>query len=408
MLCNIFSNFLEKEKLLTNFAFDRRIEMNVYVHIPFCRRKCIYCDFYSVGERCADWPALTDALLHEAGERLPDFPSGEWPSTLYIGGGTPSLMPDAEFRRLASGLLSFYKDTVSEFTIEVNPDDVTPRKIEAWKSSGVNRVSMGVQSLCDAELKAVGRRHDSACAMSAARMLREAFGNISLDVMFGLPGQSLESLENTLRGVIALQPDHVSVYSLMYEENTALTRLRDTGRLREADDDLSARMFSLVHSMLLKAGYGQYEISNYARPGFESRHNGLYWRGLPYAGLGPGAHSYDGKRLRSANIPDFKRYIDRFATANPNMPARNGAPISTEEILSDDELREEMVMTRLRIREGIPLQEYCARFGETAYNRLVVAANPWLESGMLRRHGDALSLTPEGVMISDEIMSSLF
>lgn len=382
--------------------------MNVYVHIPFCRRKCIYCDFYSVGERCADWPALTDALLREAAGRLPDFPCGQWPSTLYIGGGTPSLMPEAEFRRLAKGFLSFFRDAVGEFTVEVNPDDVSSRKIELWKSVGVNRVSIGVQSLVDGELKAVGRRHDSACAVAAARMLREAFGNLSLDVMFGLPGQTLESLEKTLRGVMELNPDHISVYSLMYEENTALTRLRDLGRLREADEDLSARMFRMIRSMLLEAGYGQYEISNYARPGFESVHNGLYWRGFPYAGIGPGAHSYDGDRRRTANIPDFHRYIDSFATVLPDERIPVGSGVRSEEILSDDELREEMIMTRLRIREGIPLRQFRDRFGPSACDRLLSGAAPWLERGLLMRHGDALSLSPEGVMISDEIMSSLF
>ena len=369
--------------------------MNIYVHIPFCRRKCLYCDFYSVGERLADWSRMVDALLAEARMRVPESVPGDYPSTLYIGGGTPSLIPGEEFTRLAQGLLSLAGE-VREFTIEVNPDDVTPEKAAVWRAAGVNRVSMGVQSLVDAELKAISRRHTAEEARRAAAILRDNFGNVSLDVMFGLPGQTLSSFETTVSGVTGLRPDHVSAYSLMYEERTALTRMRDSGTIEEADENLSVEMYMMLRDMLGAAGYEQYELSNYATPGHRSLHNSLYWLGLPYTGLGPAAHSYDGIRTRRANLPDFRRYL------------RNPAAAFEEEVLSDDELREEMIMTRLRTREGLSLDEYGSRFGEASLRALLHHAGKHLSSGRLRMVAYRLALTPSGVMLADDIISSLF
>lgn len=377
----------------------------VYVHVPVCRRKCLYCDFYSVGEKLANWPAFVDAVLAEA-----DCRKGEWlsvpsapglssqgsPHTLYIGGGTPSLMPEKEFARLAGGLLALCGD-VDEFTIEVNPDDVSLAKADLWRGCGVNRVSMGVQSLCDAELKAVGRRHTAVTARNAYDVLRGKFGNISLDLMFGLPLQTIESLRTTLDGFAEMDPEHVSAYSLMYEERTALTRLRDAGRVEEAPEDLSAEMFELVNVVLSYAGYEQYEISNYAKPGRRSLHNSSYWRGCAYAGLGPGAHSYDGVRIRSYNPADLAGYV-----------AAMGCPEPAVEELSDDELREEMIMTRLRTRGGLDLDEFGMRFGEGAKKRIMRDADKFLKAGLVRMTGARLALTHSGVMVSDEIMSALF
>lgn len=395
----------------------------VYVHIPFCRRRCLYCDFYSVGERLASWPGFVDALLDEAQRRLPEFVSAKSVAsqkaggdfTLYIGGGTPSLMPHDEFTRLSRGLLTLY-GTPAEFTLEVNPDDVTREKVSAWRADGVTRVSMGVQSFVDSELRAIGRRHDSQTARRAFQMLRGEFDNISLDLMFGLPGQTVASLEQSVTELIALGPEHVSVYSLMYEERTAITRLRDSGKLSETPEEDSAQMFSLVNESLRGAGYERYEISNYSRPGFRSRHNSLYWQGNPYIGLGPGAHSYNGNRTRLYNLPDIKAWLA-------------GAP-GQEERLSDEELREEMIMTRLRTAEGLNLGEYGVRFGNGALKSLLKSAAPWLASGELewggnrgglsekkaassfdvqeQTDGTCLALTTSGVMISDEIIVSLF
>ena len=389
----------------------------LYIHIPFCRRRCLYCDFFTVGERLADWPVYVDAILAEA--RFRRVPVNEY--TLYIGGGTPSLMPPEEFNRLANGIQQLYGTPV-EFTIEVNPDDVTPQLARVWKQAGVSRVSMGVQSLVDDELKAIGRRHDSATAINAYQILRSQFENISLDLMFGLPGQSLDSFDCSINGVLELRPEHISAYSLMYEERSALTKLRDMGRIEETDEDDSCAMFELLSHRLKEAGYEQYEISNYAL-GSEnrSRHNSLYWAGAPYIGLGPGAHGYDGQRLRTHNVQDIKHYIDFWNSSqgqvNVPEPSQGQANVpehvAQTEILTDSDLREEMVMTRLRTREGLDLAEFKSKFGALCYEALLKSAFPHLRAGKLEilsdePEGHYLALTHKGIFISDDIISSLF
>lgn len=372
----------------------------VYIHIPFCARKCVYCDFYSVGARLADWPRLVSALLDEARVRVPELTgAGAKCDTLYIGGGTPSLLPPGEFGRLAAGVLSL-TGPVSEFTVEVNPDDVTGELADAWRGAGVDRVSMGVQSLVDDELRAIGRRHDSRRAREAYDTLRRRFGNVSLDLMFGLPGQTRRSLRESVAGVIDMRPEHVSVYSLMYEERTALTRMRDSGRIDETPEEESAAMFADITEMLDSAGYEQYEISNYSLPGFRSRHNSAYWSGEPYVGLGPAAHSYDGLRTRRANAPDVRAYISRWLDG--------GGDAVTVETLTDDELREEMIMTRLRTRGGIPLEEFRRRFGAVAFRSLLSTSRRWVAAGLMEERDGTLALSRRGVMVSDEIIVSLF
>lgn len=372
----------------------------VYIHIPFCARKCVYCDFYSVGARLADWPRLVSALLDEARIRVPELTgAGAKCDTLYIGGGTPSLLPPGEFGRLAAGVLSL-TGPVSEFTVEVNPDDVTGELADAWRGAGVDRVSMGVQSLVDDELRAIGRRHDSRRAREAYDTLRRRFGNVSLDLMFGLPGQTRRSLRESVAGVIDMRSEHVSVYSLMYEERTALTRMRDSGRIDETPEEESAAMFADITEMLDAAGYEQYEISNYSQPGFRSRHNSAYWSGEPYVGLGPAAHSYDGLRTRRANAPDVRAYISRWLDG--------GGDAVTVETLTDDELREEMIMTRLRTRGGIPLEEFRRRFGAVAFRSLLSASRRWVAGGLMEERDGTLALSRRGVMVSDEIIVSLF
>ncbi len=379
--------------------------MRMYVHVPFCRRKCIYCDFFSVGERLADWPAFVGSLLAEGCQRVGSFADDDSDtvssSSLYIGGGTPSLMPADEFRRLADGLLELCPDGPEEFTIEVNPDDVSADKAAVWRAAGVNRVSMGVQSLVDSELQTIGRRHTADAAVKAYGMLRKSFRNISLDLIFGLPGQTEDSLLHTVEGFLDMSPEHISAYSLMYEEQTALTRMRDSGAIAETPEVDSVEMFSMVSGMLADAGYEQYEISNYARDGYRSIHNSAYWHGLPYLGLGPGAHSYDGLRTRRANRPDLKAW----------QGAESGFPY-TEEILSDDEFREEYIMTRLRTREGISLDDFARSFGASERARLLRQARqftaPAGSEPLLSRTDSSLSLTKSGIMLSDEVISSLF
>lgn len=392
----------------------------IYVHIPYCRRKCLYCDFYSGGVRGADWPCFIDAILRESEER-----KGEWeglhPHTLYIGGGTPSLIPPKEFRRLIKGLadiIGFPPDNLREFTVEVNPEDVTPELCSVWREAGVNRVSMGVQSFVDEELRLAGRRHTAAQAEKAYRILRKNFDNISLDLIFGLPGQTSESLDKSLNRIVELHPEHVSVYSLMLEEGTAMTELCRTGRLRTADDELSLRMFKAVTATLENGGYEQYEISNYSMAGYESVHNSSYWKGLPYLGLGPSAHSYDGAHIRRANPADLKGWMVRFGNKEAeackeecekrNTPYyTDTTPYYIEERLSDTELFDEMILTRMRMREGLDLNEVRDSFGSQAATRLLNNALKPMTDGSLKIEDDHLRLTRRGIMIADDVILTL-
>lgn len=369
----------------------------IYIHFPFCRRKCIYCDFYSVGERLADWEAFARAVENEFS--VSSLPFEVFPS-LYMGGGTPSLAPPeliSRFRRMIPV-------EVGEFTIEVNPDDVTEEKARAWREVGVNRVSMGIQTLNDDELKAIGRRHTADQAEKAYSILRKYFSNISLDLIFGLPGQTLSSLSATLDRFIEMRPEHISAYSLMYEERTALTRMRDSGKVEEIPDEDSVEMFRLVTSKLKEAGYERYEISNYALPGYRSHHNSNYWKGIPYIGLGPSAHSYDGDRTRRYNLPDLALYIKEYG----DQIKEYGDHIKEYEFLSEEELREEMIMTRLRMIEGLDLLEFEDRFGKEERISLEKRAKPFLSSGDLIYMHNHIALSESGVMISDEIISELF
>ena len=375
----------------------------LYIHIPFCRKKCIYCDFYSVGERKADWPKYIDAVLKEWKDRRHEL-LGTGEVTIYIGGGTPSLIPAAEFIRLAEHLKEPLVEAginISEFTVEVNPDDVSEEKALVWKKAGVDRISMGVQSLNDTELKLIGRRHDSACAVKAYHILRNHFSNISLDIMFGLPAQTLDSLRETVSGMIALRPEHLSAYSLMYEERTAITRMRDMGMVEEVPEESSVEMFRLISDMFPAAGYERYEISNYSLPDCRSIHNSDYWRGFPYVGLGPGAHSYDGERVRKWNIPDVRKYIESVNRGDFEI-------LVESETLGSDELREEMIMTRLRTAEGLDTEEFRSRFGTISCRTFMNKAEKYISTGFMEREDAFIRLTDKGVMISDDIISDLF
>lgn len=321
--------------------------------------------------------------------------------TVYIGGGTPSLMPAEEFTRLCSYLKQYLTD-VEEFTIEVNPDDVCEDKLKVWKACGVNRLSIGIQSFDDKVLRALGRRHDAASARSAYLLARKYFDNISIDLMFGLPGQTLEMWQCDLKEAVDMHPQHISAYSLMYEEGTALTVLRNNGRLEEAPEPVSERMFLILIEELKKAGYDHYETSNFALPSFRSIHNSSYWLQLPYIGLGPSAHSYDGLKTRRANKPDIRSYLDYWAPTD----AEKKSPISIYEmeLLSFGELIEEYVMTRMRMREGIPIDDFRHKFGESALATLLGNCYPLLERGVLVSDDKNIAIKESEILISDSII----
>lgn len=303
----------------------------LYIHIPFCRAKCAYCDFYSGPLRTFNPEAYTRALARELEARAAQ---SQRFSTVYIGGGTPSSVPPellTPFLELADG----------EATVEVNPEDVTDHYARRLRAAGANRVSMGVQSLDDEELRAIGRRHDRQRAISAFHSLRGAgFDNISLDLIYGLPGQDTDSWRRSLNGVLDLAPEHLSAYILSYEPGTLLHTRRATGRITETDDETIAAMYGELCSATRAAGFSHYEISNFALPGRRSRHNSSYWDLTPYLGLGPGAHSFDGT-LRSHNPADLRAYL-----ANP-------AGVNVIESENADERHNDMLLTALRTARGI-------------------------------------------------------
>lgn len=375
----------------------------LYVHVAYCRSKCIYCDFFSAGDRIADWRKYVDALCSEFRYRIEEL---AWPlRTIYFGGGTPSLLPEREFMRLCAFLKPFM-ETVEEFTIEVNPDDVSEDMLAVWKRGGVTRLSMGIQSFDDSVLRAIGRRHDGHTAVQAYRMARNVFDNISIDLMFGLPGQTLDMWRNDIHLALELRPEHISAYSLMYEEGTALTLLRDSGRLEEAPEELSEMMFRMLIEELSEAGYDHYEISNFALPGFRSRHNSSYWLQKPYIGLGPSAQSYDGDSVRKGNSADLRGYIRHWTSGNEDDGCSEEYLMETEH-LTVGELKEEYVLTRMRMREGIPLRDFFDRFGEEACSTLIKNARSLAENGMVSLSDSNISLTENAILLSDAVILAL-
>lgn len=373
----------------------------LYIHIPICRRKCLYCDFFSCGESVVDKAALLKALMAEMRARRDEL-SGKI-DTLYIGGGTPSLLPATMIAELISEADSVWGlKSDAEITVEVNPDDVDDMLCRGLLSAGVNRLSAGIQSLVDEELKAVGRRHDSRTAVKAMQLISEAFDNCSFDLIFGLPGQTFDTWHYSLEGVLKFEPKHLSAYSLMYESGTPLTVLRDKGMITESDDEEVSHMFELLMDHAALSGYSQYEISNFARPGYESRHNSSYWSGTPYLGIGPSAHSYDGRYTRRFNPADTRKYIDAFSDE-----CRLAKPYYIEESLSDDELHEEYILTRLRTRAGISLSDHINRFGTDLTESLLKKAAPHIANGNLRNDNVSLMLTKRSILISDTVIVDL-
>lgn len=374
---------------------------HLYIHIPFCRSKCLYCDFYSIPRSEIPWDAFIDAVAREASERGGELLSH--PSTVYFGGGTPSLMPAQKAVSLLNRLQQIFGAGAEEVTIELNPDDVTEDYVSTLRDGGFNRFSMGVQCFDDSCLRMMGRRHSASQAVKACQILASKGSNVSIDLIFGLPNQSYEQWKNDVDTAVALKPQHVSCYSLMLEEGTALTRLVDAGKLQPADESLSADMYRYLQEALSNAGYIHYEISNYSLPGYHSRHNSAYWQSRPYLGLGPGAHSYDGNRLRSFNPSDTEGYLNRYTEGKTTSYS------IAEEQLTDLDLQHEYLLTRLRTARGISLDNYATLFGNGALDKIRAQIERHLKTGGLIEMPNGRIRIPESEWLtSDSIISSLF
>ena len=374
----------------------------IYIHIPFCKSRCIYCGFYSttsleLRQRYVEAICREMEIRNERSEII---------DTVYLGGGTPSQLTIEQLRQLFIYINKVYPLTPNispltpEITIEVNPDDVTIEFAVALKQLPINRVSMGIQTFNDQRLQFLHRRHTAQQAITAVDTLRQAgFQNISIDLMYGFPGETLSDWEADIDAALALNVEHLSAYCLMIEEGTPLRQWITNNGQWIMDEELERTMYEMLIDKLTAAGYEHYEISNFARKGFRSRHNSSYWNGTPYIGLGAAAHSYDG-RSRSWNVADINAYIKGI---------EQGKRIFEEELLDDDTRYNDTITVALRTKEGIDLsllskkyQDYCMK-----------NARRYLNDGLLELSavGDSqsptLHLTRRGLFVSDMVMSDL-
>lgn len=368
----------------------------IYIHIPFCKSRCIYCGFYST--TLLDLrKKYINAVCREM-ELRKNYIREPF-STIYLGGGTPSLLDEAELTKLFLYINNVYDvDRNAEITMECNPDDITPKFTNMLSRLPINRVSMGAQTFADSRLRLLHRRHNSDEVKHAVKLLREAgIKNISIDLMFGFPDESLSQWKEDISAALALNIEHISAYSLMYEENTPLRKMLDTGKVKEIDEELSLTMFKELVCQLTDAGYEHYEISNFARPGYRSRHNSSYWHQVPYIGLGAAAHSFD-LNSRQWNVADLKLYIEEI---------NNGIIPMEREELDNDTTFNDIITTALRTSDGIDLNALETRLGKRYRNTLISAAGKHIEQGLLEIRHDRLRLTSEGIFISDMVMSDL-
>ena len=411
--------------------------LGLYIHIPFCASRCIYCGFYSTvptkkkDERLSVEEQYVNAVCHEmelraeknsdnSGERIGGL------STIYLGGGTPSQLSFESLQKIFQTIDNVYhiglewdteNNTCStatpiEITMECNPDDITEEFAQNLRSLPINRISMGAQTFSDERLRFLHRRHTADEVETAVKRLRNVnIKNISVDLMFGFPNETLEEWKEDIERLLALDIEHISAYSLMYEEGTPLYRLLQAGKVKDMDDELYRQMYDTLIDRLAEAGYEQYEISNFAKldvqsPKFNiqtskskiqslyrSQHNSSYWQNIPYIGIGAAAHSY-GNGKRSWNVADIKAYITAIQ--------KNKLP-SEEEIIDADTHYNDIIMTALRTCEGIDLSILPAEYR----TYLIRLAKPFQQQGLLKEDNGKLHLTRNGIYISDSIMSDL-
>ena len=406
----------------------------IYIHIPFCRSRCLYCGFYStvgtgleedyVRALCREMDyRREECLWTERGTSAADsMPI----ATIYLGGGTPSCLSPVSLKRLLGHMHEVFDiETDAEVTIECNPDDVTPQAAQGLAALGINRVSMGAQTFDDDMLRRMGRRHTADQVGAAVDILRRAgIDNISIDLMFGFPGQTVGAWQHDIDTALALGVEHLSAYGLTYEEGTPLDSMRQQGKVMEVDEETSLAMYEMLIDRAAHAGYEHYEISNWARRDstagihrepdhsqpqqemlsvspYRSRHNSSYWNGTPYMGFGAAAHSYDGMACRRRNVADIRRYI------------AGREPWSESEHLSEATLYNEMVMTALRTCEGLNINTVRRRLGERYCDYLLQCADKYITGGLLSYTAgddaadDRLRLTRRGLFVSNMVMADL-
>ncbi len=369
----------------------------IYIHIPYCRSKCHYCDFYSV-TRKEDIPGFNTVLSREISLRQ-NYLHDQNIDTVYFGGGTPTLLPVREMSDILESVNScFSVVSGAEITLEANPDDLNPEVLNQYKRLGFNRISIGIQSLNDQHLTLMNRRHDARQAELAVRMAADArFERISIDLIYGIPGMSMDQWVDTIRKAIKLPANHLSAYHLTFEPGTRFSEWKNEGTLIGIPEDDSFSQYMMLMHLLDEEGYQQYEISNFARNGEISRHNSKYWSGDEYLGLGPSAHSFNGgeRHWNPRSISGWKDLVDRGKEPDG-------------EVLDDNMRVNEHLMTRLRTSAGVDLDEYAQRFGEAERMRLLKSSDKAIRRGDLKIRDGKLVFDRFAWFRSDGMLSDLF
>jgi len=366
----------------------------IYLHIPFCKQACTYCNFhFSTSLYYKD-----EMIAAIAGEALAEkgYLKGERVETIYFGGGTPSLLTAAEIIVLLDSIRENYSVSAdAEITLEANPDDITEEKLKQWKAGGVNRLSIGVQSFFEEELRWMNRAHTAEQSQRNLQLAREHFDNITIDLIYGSPMLSDAMWEENLRRATDLGIVHLSCYALTVEEKTALQYSIDKHRSPDVDPDRQAAQAMFAMKYMAAKGYEHYEVSNFALPGFRSRHNSSYWKGSAYLGLGPSAHSFNGNERR-------------WNVANNSLYLKDAAGNRESETLTPEQRLNEFLMISLRTSDGINLVTLKNSWGEEEVLRIEKEAKKYLQGGQLKRNGDHLALTNEGMLLADGIASGFF
>lgn len=365
----------------------------LYLHVPFCEKKCSYCDFYSI-ESMTHIERFTDVLLQEIALRKHQY-DGAPVTSVFFGGGTPSLLTPDAIGRINQALRSAMDiANDAEWTMECNPGTVTHDRLEAYRASGINRLSFGVQSFTAAELEFLDRIHDAQQAEQAMSLARSAgFDNVNMDLMFAVPGQTTETLMYNLERMIALNPDHISAYSLIYEQGTPLYSKLKKGLVQPLPEETDVAMYKLVIDTLRSAGYDQYEVSNFAKPSRRCRHNLTYWHAEHYLAFGPSAHGF---------IGNTRYWNKRSLTAWMDDVGKGILPEANREELSKEDLLSEFLFLHLRA-DGIPLDIVLQRFGIDLRQTLQPNLSYWIEAGFIEDTNNLLRLTAEGYRVCDEL-----
>ncbi|MFT3979856.1 MAG: radical SAM family heme chaperone HemW [Ferruginibacter sp.] len=371
----------------------------IYIHIPFCRQACHYCNFH-FSTNHSQKAAMAAAICKEITLTSP-YNESEQIDTIYFGGGTPSLLDIEEIKAILSAIYQKFKVAAdAEITLEANPDDIEPAVLQQWLQAGINRLSLGVQSFDEAELRWMNRAHNARQSLESIEAIRAAgFNNFSADLIYGSPLLTDAALKKNASILFEKNIPHISCYALTVEEKTALHYQIAKHQSPAVDDIKQAAQFELLLTLMNEAGYEQYEISNFSIPGFRSRHNSSYWQGKPYYGFGPAAHSFDGDKTRKWNIAHNALYLSSIE--------KNSIP-AEEELLTFTQQMNEYIMISLRTAEGINGQVFAEKFGDAKARELQTAAGGFIREGLLQTDDKHTKLTPKGKFLADGIAAELF